>query len=167
MSRLGLAHVPEGRRPFADMTVRENLQLGAFQRSKAETLQSMERVFQSFPRLKERRKEVLEELSELEEVYLGKNQRDSSGDVSGYSTHPADQGSDEAMRDAAFGRGEATGKALEEIEEALQRLEGGEYGHCESCGVEIPDARLEALPHARFCIKCQEELERSGGARRR
>lgn len=115
--------------------------------------------------LMERRKEVLEELSELEEVYLGKNQRESAGDVSGYSTHPADQGSDEAMREAAFGRGEATGRALEEIEEALQRIESGEYGLCESCGAEIPEARLEALPHARHCIKCQEELERSGRAR--
>jgi RNA polymerase-binding protein DksA len=117
--------------------------------------------------LKQRRREVLDELSELEEVYLGKNQRDSAGDVSGYSTHPADQGSDEAMREAAFGRGEATGKALEEIDDALERLESGEYGRCESCGGEIPDARLEALPYARYCIKCQEELEKSGGARRR
>lgn len=113
--------------------------------------------------LMERRKEVLAELSELEEVYLGKNQRDSAGDVSGYSTHPADQGSDEAMRDAAFGRGESSGKALEEIDEALERLESGEYGNCEACGVEIPDARLEVLPDARLCLKCKEDLEKSGG----
>jgi RNA polymerase-binding transcription factor DksA len=111
----------------------------------------------------ERRKEVLAELSELEEVYLGKSQRDSAGDVSGYSTHPADQGSDEAMRDAAFGRGETSGKALEEIDEALERLESGEYGECEACGVEIPDARLEVLPDARLCLKCKEDLEKSGG----
>ncbi len=90
--------------------------------------------------LMERRKQVLAELAELEEVYLGKNRRESAGDVSGYSTHPADQGSDEAMRDAAFGRGEASGKALEEIDEALERLECAEYGCCEYCGLEIPDA---------------------------
>lgn len=117
--------------------------------------------------LKERRKEVLAELSELEEVYLGRNQRESAGDVSGYSTHPADQGSDEAMRDAAFGRGEAGGAALEEITEALERIDSGEYGRCETCGAEIPDARLEALPHARLCIKCQGDLEKPGGSAQR
>jgi len=114
--------------------------------------------------LRARRKEVLDELSELEEVYLGKNQRDTSGDVSGYSTHPADMGSDEAMRDAAFSRGEAGGRAIEEIDEALDRLKNGEYGRCENCGTEIPEARLEVVPEARFCIRCQEELEKSRGA---
>lgn len=114
--------------------------------------------------LRARRKEVLSELSELEEVYLGKSQRESAGDVSGYSTHPADMGSDEAMRDAAFSRGEAGGRVLEEIDEALERVRNGEYGRCEGCGGDIPDARLEALPYARLCIKCQEDMEESGGA---
>lgn len=113
--------------------------------------------------LRARRKEVLAELSDLEEVYLGKNQRETSGDVSGYSTHPADMGSDEAMRDAAFSRGEAGGRAVEEIDEALERIKSGEYGRCESCGAEIPDARLEVIPEARLCIRCQEELEKSRG----
>ena len=53
--RLGIGHVPEGRRIFAPLTVRENLEMGAFTRSNpAEISQSMERVFASFPRLKER-----------------------------------------------------------------------------------------------------------------
>jgi RNA polymerase-binding protein DksA len=113
--------------------------------------------------LRARRREVLAELAELEEVYLGKNQRETSGDVSGYSTHPADMGSDEAMRDVAFSRGQADGEVLEEIDEALDRIKGGEYGRCESCGVDIPDARLEVLPNARLCIMCQENLEKTGG----
>jgi branched-chain amino acid transport system ATP-binding protein len=53
--RLGIGHVPEGRRIFAPLTVRENLEMGAFTRSNtAEIGQSMERAFASFPRLKER-----------------------------------------------------------------------------------------------------------------
>jgi branched-chain amino acid transport system ATP-binding protein len=53
--RLGIGHVPEGRRIFAPLTVRENLEMGAFTRSNpAEISQSLERVFASFPRLKER-----------------------------------------------------------------------------------------------------------------
>jgi branched-chain amino acid transport system ATP-binding protein len=53
--RLGIGHVPEGRRIFAPLTVRENLEMGAFTRSDPQEIaQSMERVFASFPRLKER-----------------------------------------------------------------------------------------------------------------
>ena len=48
--RLGIVHVPEGRKIFAPLTVQENLEMGAFTRSDpAEIKQSMERVFQSFP----------------------------------------------------------------------------------------------------------------------
>ncbi len=54
VARLGIGHVPEGRKPFVDLTVRENLLLGAFQRSAAEIGESIERVFRSFPRLRER-----------------------------------------------------------------------------------------------------------------
>lgn len=51
----GVIHVPEGRKIFANLTVRENLEMGAFTRKdKADIAQAMERVFVSFPRLKER-----------------------------------------------------------------------------------------------------------------
>lgn len=53
--RLGVCHVPEGRRIFAPLTVRENLELGAYTRKdKAEIDKTLQRVFASFPRLKER-----------------------------------------------------------------------------------------------------------------
>ncbi|MRR29989.1 ABC transporter ATP-binding protein, partial [bacterium] len=53
--RLGASHVPEGRKIFAPLTVKENLMMGAFTRSDpAEIQRSMDRVFSSFPRLKER-----------------------------------------------------------------------------------------------------------------
>ncbi len=52
---LGIAHVPEGRRPFANLTVRENLRLGAYLiKQRAQIDASLERAFKSFPRLKER-----------------------------------------------------------------------------------------------------------------
>ncbi|MBV9378754.1 MAG: ABC transporter ATP-binding protein [Alphaproteobacteria bacterium] len=51
---LGLVHVPEGRRIFPNMTVRENLQLGAYRRGKPNRVANLERVFGIFPRLKER-----------------------------------------------------------------------------------------------------------------
>jgi branched-chain amino acid transport system ATP-binding protein len=53
--RLGISHVPEGRKIFAPLTVKENLEMGAYTRNNKEEIhQSMERVFASFPRLKER-----------------------------------------------------------------------------------------------------------------
>ncbi len=53
--RLGISQVPEGRKIFAPLTVRENLMMGAYTRTdKNEIEQSMQRVFSSFPRLKER-----------------------------------------------------------------------------------------------------------------
>ena len=52
---LGIAHVPEGRRPFSNLSVRENLRLGAYRTSdRSQIAQSLDRAFKSFPRLKER-----------------------------------------------------------------------------------------------------------------
>ena len=45
--------------------------------------------------------------------------------------------------------------AIDEIDAALAKIEAGTYGDCESCGRPIPEARLEALPHARLCVTCK------------
>ena len=65
----GLAHVPEGRRIFLQMSVQENLEMGAFIK-KAVDPQDLEMVFQLFPRLKERRKQVAGTLSGGEQQML-------------------------------------------------------------------------------------------------
>ena len=46
-------------------------------------------------------------------------------------------------------------EAIEDIESALVRMEAGTYGSCERCAAPIPVERLEAIPHARFCVTCQ------------
>ncbi len=66
----GLAHVPEGRRVFAQMTVEENLEMGAFTQPNAGMDEHMERVFQQFPRLKERRRQTAGTLSGGEQQML-------------------------------------------------------------------------------------------------
>ena len=63
----GLAQVPEGRRIFLQMTVEENLEMGAFTQSRADNL---ERVYDQFPRLKERRKQIAGTLSGGEQQML-------------------------------------------------------------------------------------------------
>jgi len=45
-------------------------------------------------------------------------------------------------------------ETLQEIEDALRKLNDGTYGSCESCGSPIAEARLEAMPAARLCITC-------------
>lgn len=55
---LGIAHVPEGRWIFRDMTVDENLRIGAFRRGRARSARGIERVYAFFPRLKERRRQI-------------------------------------------------------------------------------------------------------------
>lgn len=47
---------------------------------------------------------------------------------------------------------------LREVEEALERIEEGAYGDCMDCDEPISTKRLEAIPWARYCISCQEEL---------
>ena len=68
---LGMAHVPEGRRIFQELTVLENLKLGAFTRKdKKEIADSLEMVYSRFPRLKERRTQIAGTLSGGEQQML-------------------------------------------------------------------------------------------------
>ncbi|MBQ8556352.1 MAG: ABC transporter ATP-binding protein [Clostridia bacterium] len=67
---LGMALCPEGRRIFQQMTVRENLEMGGFTRPAAEIPASMEEMFQRFPRLKEREKQIAGTLSGGEQQML-------------------------------------------------------------------------------------------------
>ena len=67
--RQGLAHVPEGRRIFLQMTVQENLEMGAFTQKEV-SKEELDKVFELFPRLKERRKQVAGTLSGGEQQML-------------------------------------------------------------------------------------------------
>lgn len=71
ITRLGIAHVPEGRGTFVDLSVEENLRLGAYiRRDGANVSQDMGRSFEYFPRLKERRKQAAGSLSGGEQQML-------------------------------------------------------------------------------------------------
>ena len=66
----GIAHCPEGRRVFTRMSVEENLEMGGYTRARGEQDESIERVFETFPRLKERRKQAAGTLSGGEQQML-------------------------------------------------------------------------------------------------
>ena len=67
---MGIAHVPEGRRIFQQMTVEENIEMGAYTRPGSEYAESVENVFSHFPRLQERRKQIAGTLSGGEQQML-------------------------------------------------------------------------------------------------
>jgi RNA polymerase-binding protein DksA len=48
---------------------------------------------------------------------------------------------------------------LDQVEAAIQRIEGGDYGRCEKCGEAIPKNRLDAIPYAADCVRCASEQE--------
>ena len=113
-------------------------------------------------RLMEERARLLEELAHVEKDVIGQNPKDSSGDLSAYTYHMADLGTDAMEREKAFLFASAEGRLLYHINEALRRLFKNEYGNCESCGQAISRERLDVVPHARLCIKCKEKEEKAG-----
>ena len=91
---------------------------------------------------------------------LKRTQREASGELSGYSLHMADAGTDNFDREFALSLVSNEQEALYEIEEALKRLEHSTYGVCGNCEKNIMKARLEAVPFARLCVNCQSDIEK-------
>lgn len=81
-----------------------------------------------------------------------------AAELSFYDNHPADLASEFAdiERGAAFKRNEEA--IISKIDSALESIENGKYGTCKKCGVKINEERLEFIPYAEYCIKCQNEI---------
>jgi len=101
------------------------------------------------------------------EAALKKSGKDDAGDLSGYSQHLADAGTDTADRDFALSLISNEQEALKEIADAIERMKKGGYGVCEITGKPIPHARLMAVPFTRYSLEGQKELERNRRAHRR
>ncbi|MBI3875326.1 MAG: TraR/DksA C4-type zinc finger protein [Verrucomicrobia bacterium] len=93
--------------------------------------------------------------------------KESAEQMASYSLHMADSGTDNFDRDFALSLLSSDQDAIYEIEEALKRIEKGTYGVCELTGKNIPSARLEAIPWARFTVEAQAQLEREGAVRQK
>src|SRR5438045_4855058 len=92
--------------------------------------------------------------------------RAEGSEASAFGMHQADAGSDAYDRDFALSLLSQEQDALYEIDQALKRIELGNYGICEMSGKQIPRARLEAIPFARFTVECQSQLEKQNKASR-
>ncbi len=115
-----------------------------------------------------KKKALLKEMGILMESHISSTIKDSTGDLSSYSYHMADQGTDAMERELAFMFASKSGRLVYHIEEALRRVKDNTYGKCLSCGKQINKERLDAVPHARLCIECKstEEEKRSGPQKR-
>ncbi len=115
-----------------------------------------------------KKKELLKEMGILMESSVSSTIKDSTGDLSSYSYHMADQGTDAMEREMAFMFASKSGRLVYHIDEALRRIEDGSYGKCCSCDQQISKDRLTAVPHARLCIECKssEEDNKTGPPKR-
>jgi DnaK suppressor protein len=73
---------------------------------------------------------------------------------------PADQAVFSYQKELLFSQGTSGHMQLNMVKDAMRRLKDGEFGECHHCGNEIGAKRLEAVPWSRYCIACQEKIER-------
>jgi len=110
--------------------------------------------------LVELRERKLAYIQMLRELSISKPQRDDSGDISAFTDHPADISAESDEREKMATLLSRETELLKELDTALERVRSGVYGKCEGCGADISPARLQALPFATFCVKCQTETEK-------
>ena len=97
-----------------------------------------------------KQRDILKVVISMEDGVL----RQDRTDLSNTPFHMADLGSDNFDQDNALCLTASERRLLTEIEDALLRIDEGTYGTCEGNGERIPKARLDAIPWARYCVKC-------------
>ncbi len=110
--------------------------------------------------LVELREEIRQGLDLHTSETLKRSAKEDSGDLSGYSQHLADAGTDTFDRDFALSLVSSEQELLYEIEEALKRIRKGSYGICEITNQTISADRLAAVPFTRYSLDGQKELEK-------
>jgi DnaK suppressor protein len=103
-------------------------------------------------RLLDRREGLVGQVMEAEQY---SRERDSEA-----TQDPADMAANAYTKELLFSMSANDRRLLELIDEALERIEAGEYGNCIHCGEPVQEKRLEAVPWARHCLRCQDLQER-------
>ena len=111
-------------------------------------------------RLLRERERALRSLGQFEEV-AKESAEQADSDLYSYSDHIADLGTDAMEREKMLLFASKEGRYLYRVEEALRRLykEPDKFGQCHNCGNLLDFERLDALPHARYCIDCKLKEE--------
>jgi YteA family regulatory protein len=102
------------------------------------------------------KRRILDNLSSLEEAEEIGSLKDTLQELSMYDNHPADIGTETFERSKDIGYKDLFQRLLKEVEDAMGRIEEGNYGICKGCGKEIPEERLEAVPFTTFCYQCRK-----------
>ena len=100
--------------------------------------------------LEDRRRDIHEKLRSL---------RDNIPTGTSEVRDAEEQSVDDFVQEVDLALMQMKSETLKKIDLALQRLEEGSYGRCQECDVELPAARLRALPFAALCRDCQQEAE--------
>ncbi|WJH34129.1 TraR/DksA C4-type zinc finger protein [Paenibacillus sp. CC-CFT747] len=102
---------------------------------------------------------LVDEQKELEKHFEGEapeaqnaSLRDSVGELTSVDNHPADVGTEVFERSRDLAVDETMSNQLDEVNQALKRMDSGEYGTCLECGKDIPYERLEAIPYTAYCV---------------
>ncbi|MBS3734026.1 MAG: TraR/DksA C4-type zinc finger protein [Phycisphaerae bacterium] len=106
--------------------------------------------------LLEKRRSLLGDMNGIQESNGGWQ----NGSAGSMPTHPADIGTDNYEHEFTLGLLESERALLEEIDEALERMEGGSYGICQGTGKPIGYPRLRARPWAKYCIDYARMIEK-------
>jgi len=103
-----------------------------------------------------KRTEILSNVTCMEDETLRKPKTDSSN----MPIHMADAGTDNYEMENTLGLMDSERKLIEQIDDALERIQDGTYGICEGSGEPIPVERLQAIPWARYCVAYASLLEK-------
>ena len=103
-------------------------------------------------RLLARRESLFSQVTEAE---MSSRERDLEA-----TQDPADMAANAYTKELLISMSANDRKLLQLIDEALERVEGGEYGECVNCGEPVSEKRLDAVPWTRYCLKCQDLQER-------
>jgi len=103
-------------------------------------------------RLLERRESLFRQVTEAE---MSSRERDSEA-----TQDPADMAANAYTKELLISMSANDRRLLGLIDEALTRVEASEYGECVNCGEPVLEKRLDAVPWARYCLRCQDMQER-------
>ena len=105
------------------------------------------------------RERILRELGRIEES-INAASEGQEGSKQSYSNHLADLGTDYMEKEKNFYYASQEGHYLRSLDDALERMERGDYGKCLECGCLISKKRLDVVPGAKLCIECKSKSEK-------
>lgn len=94
-------------------------------------------------------------VGQVQQAELYSRERDSEA-----TQDPADMAANAYTKELLVSMSDNDRQMLNLIDEALERMDDRGYGKCIRCGEAVPDKRLEAVPWARHCVRCQDMAER-------